>query len=319
MPRRLCLVGSTRRGLPACGALWGAFLKTRECDNSEVEYMRFGVHVSIAGSLPHAAERAKKRSCQTFQIFIGNPRSWLSRSFSDEEIKKFKEKCSQYKLKPVIAHTPYLINLSSPNDRLWRMSVRKLIKELERCQQIEVDYLVTHLGSYAGKEEGWGVKRVAEAITQATPALSDEVTLLLENSAGTGYSIGHSFEQLAEIIAFTDNHLRIAICLDTCHAFAAGYDLSNKEGLFETMGAFKKVLGLRRLKLIHANDSRGALGSRIDRHEGVGKGLIGLEGFRELINYSQLKNLPFILETPGMELKEDVRNLKLLRSLVVEK
>ena len=277
--------------------------------------MRFGVHVSISGDLARAVARAKERNCETIQIFSSNPRSWKGKEFSKSEIGEFKKGCWLEGLEPVVAHTPYLLNLASPHQGLWSKSVEALAEALKSSELLGCDYLVTHLGSHAGAGEVEGLKRISSAISVVMKG-ARAIELLLENSAGAGFSLGYSWEQLALIVSELNYSQRVGVCLDTCHAFAAGYDLVSKESLSRMIELFDRLLGLERLKLIHANDSKGSIGSRLDRHESLGKGSIGESGFRLIVNHPQLKSLPCILETPGMGLEDDIRNLAFLRSLV---
>jgi deoxyribonuclease-4 len=277
--------------------------------------MRFGVHVSIAGGLGKAVQRAKERDCETVQVFVSNPRSWQGRQYSKSEIIEFQEGCKREGLAPVIGHTPYVMNLACRNETLWKRSVEGLATALRRSQLIGCDYLVTHLGSHEGAGEYEGMKKISLAIDAATREASD-VTLLLENSAGAGFSLGYSIEQLSFIISELSDADKVGVCIDTCHAFAAGYDLASRKGLPQMLSLFDDLAGLKKWKLIHANDSKAPLGSRLDRHEEMGKGFIGEEGFRLIVNHPKLRELPCILETPRMGVEDDLRNLAFVRKLV---
>jgi deoxyribonuclease-4 len=217
-----------------------------------------------------------------------------------------------------VAHTSYLLNLGTPDELLWEKSRNMLITELERCEALGVPWLVLHPGAHVGSGEAAGIAQVAQGLGEVHAATSGfSAQILLETTAGQGSSLGHTFEQLARIIALTPQGERLGVCLDTCHIFAAGYELRTVEGYVATMGAFDRTLGLERLKALHLNDSKGELGNRKDRHEHIGKGHIGLEGFRNVMNDPRLAGLPGLLETPkGDDLQEDRENLAVLRSLV---
>jgi deoxyribonuclease-4 len=280
--------------------------------------MQLGAHESIAGGLYKAFERAQLATCDAVQIFVKSNRSWAVKPLEEDEIAQFKAKAEETGIRPVVAHTSYLLNLGTPDELLWEKSRNMLITELERCEALEVPWLVLHPGSHVGSGEKAGLERVAQGLGEvhaATPGF--RARILLETTAGQGDSLGHTFEQLARIIELTPQGERLGVCLDTCHVFAAGYELRTVEGYAATMEAFDKAIGLQRLKALHLNDSKGELGERKDRHEHIGKGHIGLEGFRNVVNDPRLAGLPGLLETPkGDDLEEDRENLRVLRSLV---
>jgi len=273
-----------------------------------------GLHVSIVGSIDQAVDRAKEKTCDTFQIFTRNPRGWKSKPLGPDEITKFRRKVLQSGISPVFAHMPYLANLSSPKKVVHKKSVRTLTEELDRCGTLGIPYVVTHLGSHLGK--GWkvGLKQLIEAINTAFARSQSKAILLLENTAGTTNSMGSSFEEIQEIISHF-RRSRVAICFDTCHAFAAGYDLRNTKSVETTINKLEDSIGLDSLALIHANDSKGELASRIDRHEHIGLGYIGAEGFRAFLHADVFRRLPIILETPINILGADIANLKRIREL----
>ncbi|MFN2272622.1 MAG: deoxyribonuclease IV [Anaerolineae bacterium] len=280
--------------------------------------MQLGAHESIAGGLYKAFERAQSATCDAVQIFVKSNRSWAVKPLEEDEIAQFKAKAEETGIRPVVAHTSYLLNLGTPDELLWEKSRNMLITELERCEALEVPWLVLHPGSHVGSGEKAGLERVAQGLGEvhaATPGF--RARILLETTAGQGDSLGHTFEQLARIIELTPQGERLGVCLDTCHVFAAGYELRTVEGYAAMMEAFDKAIGLQRLKALHLNDSKGELGERKDRHEHIGKGHIGLEGFRNVVNDPRLAGLPGLLETPkGDDLEEDRENLRVLRSLV---
>ncbi|MBN1977025.1 MAG: deoxyribonuclease IV [Anaerolineae bacterium] len=280
--------------------------------------MQLGAHESIAGGLYKAFERARSATCDAVQIFVKSNRSWAVKSLAEDEVAQFKAKAEETGIRPVVAHTSYLLNLGTPDGLLWEKSRNMLITELERCEALEVPWLVLHPGSHVSSGEEAGLARVAQGLGEVhtvTPGFRAQI--LLETTAGQGDSLGHTFEQLARIIELTSQGERLGVCLDTCHVFAAGYELRTAEGYAATLEAFDRALGLERLKALHLNDSKGGLGERKDRHEHIGKGHIGLEGFRNVVNDPRLAGLPGLLETPkGEDLEEDRENLRVLRALV---
>jgi len=281
--------------------------------------MRLGAHESISGGLYKAFDRARSVGCDALQIFVKSNRSWAVKPLTEEDIARFKAKAEETGIQPVVAHTSYLLNLGTPDDTLWKRSRDTLIIELERCEALGVPYLVLHPGSHVGTGEEVGLAQVAQALGEvhaATPGFRAQI--LLETTAGQGTNLGYRFEHLGWLLEHTPTGERLGVCLDTCHVFAAGYELRTPDGYAATMEAFDRAVGLGRLKALHLNDSKGDLGSRKDRHEHIGKGHIGLEGFRHVLNDSRLANLPGLLETPKSDdLHEDRENLAVLRSLVV--
>jgi len=278
--------------------------------------VRIGFHVSIMGSIDKAVSRAVERGYTTFQIFTSNPRQWKPKELTSEEIKTFVEKVNSSDVKPVFAHMPYLPNLASPKDRVYAKSCETLISELERCSRLKIPYLVTHLGSHLGSGMRNGFERISKAINRAFEVVNDDVMLLLENTAGTRNSMGGSFEDIWYIIEGLYYPECVGICFDTSHAFAAGYDLRTQESVEEIIGNFDETIGFKKLKLVHLNDSKGDLNSRIDRHEHIGIGKIGEEGFRNVLR-SRLGQLPLILETPKDTRRTDIENLEKVRELAM--
>ena len=279
--------------------------------------LRLGAHESIAGGLHRAFDRARSVGCDTVQIFVKSNRSWAVKPLAEGAITRFRTKAEETGIRPVVGHTSYLLNLGTSDETLWTKSRDALIVELGRCEALDVPYLVLHPGAHVGAGEEAGLARVAQALGQvhaATPDLRTQI--LLETTAGQGTSLGYRFEHLAWLIEHTPAGERLGVCLDTCHSFAAGYELRTPEGYAATMEAFDLTIGLERLKALHLNDCKGDLGSRKDRHEHIGKGRIGLDGFRHLVNDPRLAGLPGLLETPKSDdLHEDRENLALLRSL----
>jgi len=281
--------------------------------------MRLGAHESIAGGLYKAFDRAQSVGCDALQVFVKSNRSWAVKPLTEEDIARFKAKAEETGIQPVVAHTSYLLNLATSDDALWKRSCDMLTIELERCETLGVPWLVLHPGSHVGTGEEAGLARVAQALGKvhaATPGFHAQI--LLETTAGQGTNLGYRFEHLAWLLKHTPAGERLGVCLDTCHVFAAGYELRTPDGYAATMEAFDRIIGLERLHAIHLNDSKGGLGSRKDRHEHIGKGHIGLEGFRHVLNDPRLAGLPGLLETPKSDdLHEDRENLVVLRSLVV--
>ncbi len=277
--------------------------------------MLLGVHVSIAGSIDKAVERAKEMGCTTFQIFTRNPRGWKFSTLGQEEVYAFVNKSTVHGFKSVVAHMPYLPNISSPSDENYEKSLEVLKAELQRCGQLRINYLVTHLGSHLGKGLDRGLKRIVDACNQALSSVSNDVLLLLEITSGAKNSVGYEFEHIRFIIDNVEQKDRVGVCFDTCHAFAGGYDLRNEKAVNETLRLFDEIVGLSRLKVIHMNDSKGKLGSHLDRHEHIGLGFIGEKGFKAILNHKVIKELPLILETPVDSRRDGSGNLKKLREL----
>jgi deoxyribonuclease-4 len=276
--------------------------------------VKVGVHVSIAGGIDNAVERAVERGCEVFQIFSRSPRSWKFKDISPDEAEKFVMKLKNSGIGPVFDHMPYLPNLASPKEDIYVQSVSTLKAELYRCSQLHIPFLVTHLGSHLGSGHDQGMRRLIDGISEAFSEIENEVTLLLENTAGTKNSMGGSFSDMAAIINAVDSE-RLGVCLDTCHAFVAGYELRTSEGLEHTLEEFDGLIGLKRLKLIHLNDSKGDLGSALDRHEHIGLGRIGLDGFKIILGNKKLSTLPLILETPIDSRRDDRENLRIAREM----
>jgi len=280
--------------------------------------MRLGAHESIAGGLHLAFDRARTVGCDAVQLFVKSNRAWAVKPLTEEDIRLFKEKAAETGIHPAVGHASYLLNPAAPDEELWRKSRDTLIIELERCEALDIPYLVLHPGSHmdAGEEEG--LKRVARALGEVHAATRGfRARILLETTAGQGTNLGYRFEQLAWLIENTPEGERLGVCLDTCHAFAAGYELRTPEGYEATLEEFDRIIGLSRLLAVHLNDSKNGLGSRVDRHEHIGKGVLGLETFRMVVNDPRMAALPGLLETPKSDdLHEDVENLSVLRSLV---
>ncbi|UCE29141.1 MAG: deoxyribonuclease IV [Candidatus Bathyarchaeota archaeon] len=276
--------------------------------------MKLGLHLSIAGTIDTVVDRAVERRCDTLQMFSRNPRAWRSKKLSSAEVEIFREKLKQSGIRPVFVHTPYLMNLASPKEDVYRKSVEVLEEELRRVAELGVRYVVTHLGSHLGYGKKEGFKRIIASVNNCFSEVNNKAILILENTAGTRNSMGSSFEDIRYITSRIDDGERIGVCLDTAHAFAAGYDLVSRGAVALMLRRFDETIGLKNLKLVHLNDSKGGLGSRLDRHEHIGMGKIGERGFRNILK-SSLGQLPLILETPIDERRSDVENLRLVREL----
>ena len=277
-----------------------------------------GAHMSIAGGLDLAIERGAAVGCTAIQIFDKSNNQWAARSLGDEEVARFRKARARAGIDPVIAHASYLINLCSPDDALYRKSIDAVVEELERCSRLGVDWLVVHPGGHRGQGDEFGIRRMAAAIDEVQRRHEGCSGIAVETTAGQGTVIGHTFEQIGAILARAKRPERIGVCLDTCHVFAAGYDLRDPRTYAETMRRFEGEIGRNRLRAVHVNDSKRDLGSRVDRHEHIGKGFLGLAAFRQVMNDPRLWTVPLLLETPKDETTyaEDVVNLKTLIGLV---
>jgi len=282
--------------------------------------LKIGCHISIAGGIDNSVKRAEELGCSTMQIFSKNASTWREKILKKDEVESFRENLKNSNINPVFIHTSYLINLASPSDELYSKSINAFIEEMKRADLLLPDpYLIIHPGAHTGAGEEYGIQRVIRAlniILEKSADLNLKTMILLEDTAGSGTHLGYNFYQLKRMIEGTKDRKRIGICFDTCHAFSAGYDLSHQEGIERTLEEIDKYVGLERLKVIHLNDSKFPLGSRKDRHMHIGKGYIGLEGFKVLVNHKYLKDLPFILETPKHDEKDDQKNIDLVKSLI---
>ena len=267
--------------------------------------MQIGAHVSISGSLDIAIDNAVERECNAFQIFTRNPRSWFAKDLDPVEVKKFKEKLQKSKIDRMAtcAHMPYLPNLSSPDDDGYQKSIKSMTQEVERCHKLGIPYLVTHLGSHKGSGEENGMRRLVSALNKVAETKAD-VMILLENTAGQKNSVGSDFTQLGEIFSKCKPSKKFGICLDTCHAFVAGYDLRKKEDVVKAIKKFDDSIGLENLKILHLNDSKGELNSNRDRHDHIGLGAIGKEGLGEIVKIMNKNNIPIVLETPIDDIRD---------------
>jgi deoxyribonuclease-4 len=280
----------------------------------------FGAHMSIAGGCHQALLTARSYGCDTVQLFTKNSNQWNGKELTPDDIRNFRQTLRRTRLRLPMAHDSYLINLASPDEGLYRRSIEAFALEMQRAECLGLRYLVTHPGAHTGSGEEAGLTRVATALDEIQRRCAGfRVQVLLETTAGQGSSLGHRFEHLAGILSRMAKAERVGICLDTCHVFAAGYALAPESEYRVTLRAFDKLIGLRRLRAFHLNDSMKPLGSHVDRHAHIGRGCLGLEPFRLLVNDRRFRNRPMVLETPKEEATEgdmDRVNLDVLRGLV---
>ncbi len=276
-----------------------------------------GAHVSTAGGLHTAFERAATATCNVVQIFSKNQRQWNAKPLTTSDIDQFRSAHTAWGGGPLIVHDSYLINMASPDDALWERSIAAFQVELERCEQLGVQALVTHPGAHVGAGEEAGLERFGAALRRILDQGSGGTTkILLETTAGQGTCLGHSFEHLARLIELSNGHERVGICFDTCHVLAAGYDFRTPATYAATFAELERLVGLERLQAFHLNDSKGDLGSHLDRHTHIGAGNVGLEGFRLIMNDPRFAHIPMVLETPKEpDETADQKNLQTLRDL----
>ena len=288
---------------------------------------RIGAHLSIAGGLPRAVDRAEASGCQALQIFTKSAGQWRAREIPPEEIALFRRRVRQTRIRPVVAHNSYLINVAAADPALRRKSVDALREELDRAESLGLDGLVMHPGSYTSGAERSGLRLIADALAEVLESRPNaRACVILEHTAGQGTNLGHRFEHLAEIIDLVGGSPRIGVCLDTCHLLTAGYDICSVEGYENTFSQFGRIVGFSRLKAFHLNDSKKPCGSRVDRHEHIGKGCLGLAPFRRILNDVRFARLPMLLETPKVDTPQlrrttdidplDRMNLRTLRRLL---
>lgn len=278
--------------------------------------MRFGFHISIAGGFSKVVERARGRRCQTIQFFSRNPRGWAGAPLDERDVAVFTEAVRKAEIFPLFVHLPYLVNLAVRRSGYYRRSLGVLAEDLHRAEKLSASYLIMHMGSRLGASEQEAVTTLAESINQVFREVENRVILLLENTSGQGTQIGWRFEEIGAVVERVEDQRRIGICLDTAHAFGAGYDISHRKGLDATLDEIDHFVGLEKLFLIHLNDTRVPLGSRKDRHWHIGKGRIGFEGFRNIVNDPRLSHLPGIMETPRKNDDQDIQNMSVIQSLV---
>ena len=278
--------------------------------------MRIGFHVSISGGFSLSVRRAFELGCTCMQIFSRNPRGWTVKPIDRGDVAEFKKLREQWDIGPVFVHTNYLINLASPKPDLYQRSIEQFVIDLERTEQLGAEYLVTHLGSASGKEAGWMIERVSEALNYAMKFHPPKAMVLLENTAGEKGDVGYTLEQVQEVIGQLHESPFIGLCYDTCHGFAAGYDIRSQKGVDALARTIDTTVGLKRLKGLHLNDCLRDFNSHVDRHWHIGEGKIGPDGFRLLLNHPAFRDIPKIMETPKETEEDDPRNMKVVRSLI---
>jgi deoxyribonuclease-4 len=280
---------------------------------------RIGIHTSSAGGVHNAAERAYRLGCGAFQIFSSSPRQWAPYELSRPQCDEMMRLREKYDLKPMAIHVNYLVNLASTTPLFLRKSIEAFRGELERALTLCADYLVLHPGSFRGADREAGLIQTSAAIAAATQGLDlakANLTILIENTAGAEYSLGTTFEQVAEVLERLRNIVPIAACIDTCHTHVAGYDIVSEVGLRQTLAHLDQTVGLKNVRLWHCNDAKAARGSKLDRHQHIGKGSIGYEPFRRLLNHPRLAHAAFIAETPIDQPGDDRKNVAALKRLV---
>jgi len=280
--------------------------------------VRFGFHLPISGGFKTTMQKAIELECKAIQIFSRNPRGWNYPPLKQKEAEEFKKFLKENDIKPLVVHMPYLPNLASPDDDSYKRSIDSLLEELKRCAILNAEYVNIHVGKVLKSTEEEGLKRLVNALKLVLKTDKSKVMILLENTAGQGSEIGYRFEHFAYVFKrlTTSERRRVGVCLDTAHLFEAGYDLRNKKAIDNTLNQFDKIVGFSYLKLIHYNDSYTELGSRVDRHWHIGEGKIGKTGMKAIITHPELKNLPFIMETPKKTPHDDFNNLKTVKTFL---
>ncbi len=268
-----------------------------------------------SGGLHLALQRGREIGCTAVQVFTSSPQQWKAKPMADEAVERFQQAQAATGIDCVVSHDSYLVNLCATNDEIRAKSIEGLKAEVERCARLGIRWVVSHMGSHLGAGEEAGLQAVAEGARRVFEETSDSVTLLMETTAGQGSALNYRFEHLATLIESLQGHPRLGVCLDTCHLFAAGYDLRDRESYEATFSELERWVGLDRVKAIHANDSKKGLGSRVDRHAHIGEGEIGIEAFRLLVNDPRWIEVPILLETPDAETMHKV-NLERLKSLL---
>jgi deoxyribonuclease IV len=281
-----------------------------------LKLMLLGVHISGQSKIYEALNRASLLGCNTMQIFSRAPQRWRDKFLDPKDVKEFQKRSQEFKIKPIFIHISYLINLASPNPKLYEASIDAYNQDILEAQELKADYIVTHMGSHKETSEDAGLKRLTEALNTILEETKDcNVGILLENTSGSGSWLGYKFSHQKRVIQGLKHKERVGLCLDTAHAYLAGYDIKSKAGLEDMLDEIDEMVGLDLIKLIHFNDARGELGSHHDRHDHIGKGSIGLEGMKRIVNHPKLKNAAFILETPKDSENADKINLAVVRKL----
>ena len=278
--------------------------------------MRIGVHARREAGLLDSVRRCAEIGCETIQIFAANPNAWHTAEIRPEVAASFRSVVKELDLRPTVIHTPYLLNLASPDPAIGGKSTAALADNLRRGEVIGADFVVTHIGSHKGSGHEQGIEQVCRSVISVLDQLSTDVVLLLENSAGAGNSVGSMFEGLRKILDCMDGYLdRLGICLDTAHLYGAGYDLSTPDAVDRTFSDFGRIVGYENLKLLHTNDTKVELGSKRDRHANIGTGNIGIAGFEAIMNYPPLHDLAAIIETPARAIDDDQHDVQIMKDL----
>lgn len=279
---------------------------------------RLGCHLSIGDGLEQVAIKAQELGCNAVQIFSRSPRGGKAKELKEDQLARFRQLIAEKDINPLVVHMPYFINLASSDEAMWRTGIALVAQDLARADLLGAQYFVLHTGSHRGEGTETGIKKIAQALNIIKSEHNFKTTILLENMAGSGSEVGVTFEELREIFSALNNLEQTGVCLDTCHAFAAGYDWTTQEKTRGNLQKFEDIIGLKYLKIIHANDSMHPLNSKKDRHANIGKGFIGVQGFQNLIQEPSLKEIPFILETPHERIVEDIQIIKDMANLTPE-
>jgi len=275
--------------------------------------MIIGGHMSIGGGFRDAPARARDIGLDAMQVFTKNQRQWIAKPLNMEDVHGYMENMKKYDIKITVAHASYLVNLAAPDDEKFKKSIDSMLHELQRCDILNIPYLVFHPGAHMGKGEKEGLKRIVDGLNSIIDKMENiNARIAIETTAGQGTNLGYKFDHIAYMLDNVSDKSKVKVCMDTCHIFAAGYELRSKEGYEKTMEEFEKMIGFENLKVVHLNDSEKSLGSRVDRHAQIGRGYIGKEGFRNILNDFRFKDIPLILETPGGEALygEDLKMIK---------
>jgi len=278
--------------------------------------VRLGIHTKINEGFEKAVMRLVKLQCNACQMFSRSPRGGKARPLGEGEVRMFRELCDQYDINPVVVHIPYVLNLATPDPEMHEYAVSMVREDMERANLLGASYLVLHMGSHRGQGVEKGLDQVTRALNKALSNYNGETILLLENTSGAGSEVGYTFEHLARVLRDLET-AEAGVCFDTCHGFAAGYDLADEQKVAATVIELDRVIGLSNLRLIHANDSVFELGSTRDQHADIGQGFIGEKGFKAILNHPKLREIPLILETPAESDSDWERNLKTVRRLAV--
>ncbi|MCK4519764.1 MAG: deoxyribonuclease IV [Candidatus Omnitrophica bacterium] len=282
--------------------------------------LKLGVHVSAAGKIYKSIDRAVELGCNTMQIFSRNPRQWRKTSLSEEDVGIFRKKVKEANIKTVVIHIPYLLNLATVKRSFLKATIGEFIADLVEADRLGADYLITHMGSFKGGTEEGGLLRIVQALNKILKETKGVKTkVLLENTSGSGCWLGYKFSHQEFVLERLNRPETVGICLDTAHAWAAGYKINESKGLNGLLDEIDQAVGFERVKVVHLNDTLEELGSLIDRHFGIGEGKIGRKGFNLIVNHPKLRDLSFILETPKKSDEEDAKNLKVVRSLYKHK